>query len=213
MSAGRARRLRFNEMARSQKAAWARFAERHSLSADEWLARSRDLDDPSVLTTACTILPREAKLWLELTRIKLNQTRASRLDNESGGGLRRQAERDASGSLSRLFDAARALADDTDDVEKRDAVARTGTLRTCYQTNPNRSSSERFSTHLPRRRRLERPRPKVLQPSSGPKLRVCTKGRGHLARVRHARRGRRCGTSFNSVRARAGALCFVQAVA
>merc|ERR1739841_370780 len=25
----------------SQKAAWARFAERHSLSADEWLARSR----------------------------------------------------------------------------------------------------------------------------------------------------------------------------
>merc|ERR1712025_1050955 len=37
----------------SQKAAWARFAERHSLSADEWLARARDLDDPSVLMTAC----------------------------------------------------------------------------------------------------------------------------------------------------------------
>ena len=82
----------------SQKAAWARFAERHSLSADEWLARSRDLDDPSVLTTACTILPREAKLWLELTRIKLNES------VDAGSKVLEtacvQAERDASGSLS-----------------------------------------------------------------------------------------------------------------
>ncbi len=104
----------------SQKAAWARFAERHALSADEWLARSRDLDDPSVLTTACTILPREAKLWLELTRIRLNES------VDAGAKVLEkacvQAERDASGSLSRLFDAARALADDTDDVEKRDAL-------------------------------------------------------------------------------------------
>ena len=104
----------------SQKAAWARFAERHSLSADEWLARSRDLDDPSVLMTATTILPREAKLWLELTRIKLNES------VDAGAKILEKAcavaERDASGNLGRLFDAARALADDTDDVEKRDAL-------------------------------------------------------------------------------------------
>merc|ERR1719171_2562822 len=70
--------------------------------------------------TACTILPREAKLWLELTRIKLNES------VEAGSQVLEKAcavaERDASGSLSRLFDAARALADDTDDVEKRDAL-------------------------------------------------------------------------------------------
>ena len=104
----------------SQKAAWARFAERHSLTADEWLARSRDLDDPSVLTTACTILPREAKLWLELTRIKLNQSVEAGAKVLDAACV--QAERDASGNLGRLFDAARALADDTDDVEKRGAL-------------------------------------------------------------------------------------------
>ena len=104
----------------AQKAAWARFAERHSLSADEWIQRARDVDDPSVLMTATTILPRESKLWLELTRIKLNES------VDAGAKILEKAcavaERDASGDLGRLFDAARALADDTDDTEKRDAL-------------------------------------------------------------------------------------------
>ena len=146
----------FNEMARFTESSVGALR-RAALAKCGRVARAVPrFDDPSVLMTATTILPREAKLWLELTRIKLNES------VDAGAKILEEAcavaERDASGNLGRLFDAARALADDTDDTEKRDALYERELAAPLYQTNPNRSSSELFSTHLPRRRRSERPR-------------------------------------------------------
>ena len=106
----------------AQKQAWARFAERHALTPDEWLARARDLDDSSdvILALATSALPREATLWLALARAKLNETVAAGAKVLDEACV--HAARDASGGLGRVFDAARALADDTGDADRRDAL-------------------------------------------------------------------------------------------
>ena len=106
----------------AQKQAWARFAERHALTPDEWLARARDLDDASaaILALATAALPREATLWLALARAKLNETVAAGAKVLDEACV--HAARDASGGLGRVFDAARALADDTGDADRRDAL-------------------------------------------------------------------------------------------
>ena len=71
----------------SQKAAWARFAERHSLSADEWIQRARDLDDPSVLMTATHHTPARVQA---LARAHSHQTQ-----RERRGGLQNTRKRPA----------------------------------------------------------------------------------------------------------------------